>query len=367
MKKVKNIPVPNKNYFAWEYQEQTKIKHQVLQKYLGVWFVILSKYSNVNYFDCFGGCGAYTSDRINFEPGSPILASQAWQNTKKTNSGLSIFCFDTDKDTLDNLEKVYADYCPNFNKATFINNDYDESINLLLDELDKENITIAPSFFFIDPFGHSLKYSTITRIIQLPQSEVFLNFMYNSVTRYLRLENLECNYNELFGCDDWKTIKNLKGIQRENHIVDLYRIQLKKVSKFVMPYRICFPDKKRTYYYLYHLSNHKKGASTMKDCFASLNEGRIEYLGKTQDQLSVFDLQELKEEKIKKFLLDSYSMQTVSFDKIISDNIDATPFLEKEFRKVLKQMKKDGIVSVRNVTSKTDKGLKERDQVSFLR
>lgn len=366
MKKTGNIQVPNKPYFAWRYQEHTRVKHQVLQKYLGIWFVILSKYSNVNYFDCFGGCGAYTSDSINFEPGSPILACQAWENAKKTNNGLSIFCFDTDSSNLGNLKKVFADYCPNYKNVTFINNDYDAAMNSLLDELENKNMTIAPSFFFIDPFGHSLKYDTISRIISLPQSEVFLNFMYNSVTRYLKLENLECNYNELFGCDDWKTIKNFKGKQRENHIVDLFRNQLKKVSKFVMPYRICFPDKERTYYYLYHLSNHEKGVSIMKDCFASLNEGRIEYLGKIKDQMSVFDVKSIKEEDVKELLTNCYSGDTVAFEKIIEDQIDATPFLEKEFRSVLKQMKKEGVVSMRNVTSKTDKGLSGLDEITFV-
>jgi len=62
--------------------------------------------------------------------------------------------------------------------------------------------------------------------------------------------------NELFGCEDWKELKPLTGYQREQRIVDVYRTKLKEIADFVFPYRICFPDKKRTYYYLFHLSKH---------------------------------------------------------------------------------------------------------------
>ena len=37
MSKPKKIAIDGKSYFGWQYEEQTKIKHQVLGAYAKVW------------------------------------------------------------------------------------------------------------------------------------------------------------------------------------------------------------------------------------------------------------------------------------------------------------------------------------------
>ena len=57
MYKPKEYPVPGKDYFAWEYEPQTMMKHAVLGEYYRVWATKLGKYQTAHFFDCFGGCG----------------------------------------------------------------------------------------------------------------------------------------------------------------------------------------------------------------------------------------------------------------------------------------------------------------------
>ena len=59
---------------VWEYEDQTKMKHKVFADYFDKWVKIVGKYYNLNYFDCYGGCGAYKDKDKNIYYGSPILS-----------------------------------------------------------------------------------------------------------------------------------------------------------------------------------------------------------------------------------------------------------------------------------------------------
>jgi three-Cys-motif partner protein len=55
----------------WEYQEHTRVKHELLKKYLYAWVIKLGKfYRRVVFFDGFAGKGEYTDGTL----GSPVIA-----------------------------------------------------------------------------------------------------------------------------------------------------------------------------------------------------------------------------------------------------------------------------------------------------
>ena len=103
----------------------------------------------------------------------------------------------------------------------------------------------------------------------------------------------------------------------------------------------------------------------MKSVFASWNYGRVEYLGRKGDALTLFDLQEFKIGDIKTTLISKYAGKQMSFTEIIEDIIEDTLFIEKDIRTAIKEMKKEGTVKIMSVTSKTDRGLAGDDMVSF--
>ncbi|MDY0319012.1 MAG: three-Cys-motif partner protein TcmP [Candidatus Cloacimonadaceae bacterium] len=346
------ITVPGKNYFAWRYKEHTKTKHDMLQCYLEKWFIILGKYHPVNYFDCFGGCGAYTSDGIAFEPGSPILAAQAWLNKGNKANELRMICIEKKLGNLDNLKKVFADYLPNLKTPYFIQDDFDHSVNAILDDINKSDKILAPSFFFVDPFGFTLKYSTIKRIMSVEKSEVFLNFMYDSVQRHITNSKVENCMDELFGCEQWRDIRKCTSVKKEQTIIGLYRDQLKKASSFVMPFRVCYPDRKRTIYYLIHLTNNLKGASIMKSCVAETNNGLLSYLGKQKDQYTFFETSGYIEEDLNTLLLKQFSSKKMTFNEILADLIDSTQYLEKDISSAVLKLYARNLASIVRVSSK---------------
>jgi len=264
---------------TWKYEEQTKIKHLVFADYFDQWTKILGKAHRLNYFDCFGGKGAYKEEGKIFY-GSPILAAEIIKNNKINLKRITcLIIIDKDNSNLENIKKILEHKKLNI-ETEFINKDFDIAINKTLDKYPN----LAPSFFFVDPFGFKIKMSTLKRMLEIPKSEILLNFMYNGVCRNLGVKDADNILIDLFGSNEWKKLKDLESRKKEKKIVELFRTKLKTFCRFVYPYRLCFPEMNRTYYYLFHLTNHYLGCEIMKSCFAKYNRGRVEYRGKNQDQ-----------------------------------------------------------------------------------
>lgn len=366
MSKENPISVPGKNYFAYKYKEHTQMKHKMLRCYLEKWLVILGKYHSINYFDCFGGCGLYTIDNVSFDPGSPLIAAQVWQDKGNQANNLRMVCIESKLTNLKNLEKVFNDYHPSFKKTWFVHDEFDSTVNAILDNIEQSDKDLAPSFFFVDPFGFSLKYTTIKRIMNVAKSEVFLNFMYDSVQRHITNSKVENCLDELFGCKQWRDIGECSPHKKERAIIGLYRDQLKKASNYVMPFKVCYPDRNRTIYYLVHLTNNLKGASIMKSCVAETNNGQLSYLGKQKDQSTFFETSSYKEEDLRRLLIDMLSLKDMTFNKILSQLIDSTQYLEKDIRAVLNLLRKEGLVQKTAVSSVQERALKEDDILSLI-
>lgn len=346
-------------FFFWKYEEQTKIKHLIFATYFDRWIKILGKWNRLNYFDCFAGCGAYIDKNNNIYYGSPILAAEKIKKNKEhLFRKVNMICIDTNKENLENLEKIFQ-YRKLDANITSLHGDFNNAINSILNNDGKE---FNPSFFFIDPFGFKINFKTIEKIMKVTKSEVLINFMYNSVNRFL-IDNIELTLNKLFNCEDWKKYKN-KTTNREKEIVKLYRDQLKQIAEFVIYCRICFPTRDRTYYYLYHLTKHVLGCSVMKSCIAQHCKGRLEYLGSGGGQMMFDDIPELKINGIKKYILNKYHETKKEYIQLIKENIDNTSFLEGEIRKALLDLKKENKILIRRIESKKT-GLTGKDIITF--
>jgi len=63
----------------WEYREHTRVKHELLRKYLRAWAVILGKFHRkILFFDGFAGRGEYIDEMTGkiVTLGSPIICLQ---------------------------------------------------------------------------------------------------------------------------------------------------------------------------------------------------------------------------------------------------------------------------------------------------
>ncbi|MDA8214888.1 MAG: three-Cys-motif partner protein TcmP [Nitrospiraceae bacterium] len=342
------------DFFFWPYEPQTKIKHFVFKEYFNAWVTILGKWNELNYFDCFAGSGAYIeNDNIYF--GSPVLAAEVVEKHKE-NLGrkVNIVLIEQDKDNIDNIGKIFK-HKGLKTEPIIIEGSFDDEINKLLD---KTKGNLKPTFFFIDPFGFKIKFQTLQRIMAIPKSEILLNFMFTQINRFL-IDELEETLNDLFGCGDWKALRALSGIEREQGIVNLYRTRLKEFSKFAFPYRLSFADKDRTYYYLFHLTNNLKGCSIMKSAFAKFNYGNVEFSGPKHGCLTFFDDTDMKTNEIKQYLVEKYKGQTKRYEDILTEIIDSEPFLEAGIKNALKEMEGNEAKIARK-PELTDKGRKRK-------
>jgi|GEM_PF-520810 len=357
------------DFYFWDYEEQTKIKHLALNAYFKAWSIILSRSQYINYYDGFGGCGAYfdrTTGEIRY--GSPILAiSSTMENN--TNSRCNFFVSEMEEENVENLKKVITYKHLNEKNVFIEQGDFDNKINIFLDELEKKP---TPTFFLIDPYGINVKHDTLKRIMGIPQTEILFNFMYNYLNRFLSKNSSETGITELYGCNDWIKIKNLSGPMKENALVNLFRSRLKEFSKYVYQYRLSFQNQDKTYYYLFHLTNNVKGCSIMKDSFASVNFGNVEFLGPNQPnsaQLCLIDQSEQKLELIKIDIFKNYKSKTILFEHLLHENIDNTPYLERHINKALSGMEGE-FLDIKRI-GKTEsgkirtKGIKPQDIIEF--
>lgn len=352
------------DFFFWEYEPQTKIKHFVFQEYFDKWVKIVGKWNELNYLDCYAGGGAYL-ENDNVYYGSPILAAEIVEKHREhLGRKVNIVLIEEDKANIENIQKIFQ-YKDLKTEPIVIEGDFDMTVNEILDKVQDH---LKPTFFFIDPFGFKIRYETLKRIISIPKSEILLNFMFTRINQFLS-DNLETTLNELFGCEDWKQLRTLGGAKREQGIVNLYREKLKKIADFVFPYRICFPDRERTYYYLFHISKHYKGCSIMKSAFAKFNYGNIEFSGPRHGNLSFFELKDIKTNEVKSFLLQKYKDLKKKYGEILIENIDSVPFLESDIKDALKDMEGKEI-KIKRIPELTQTGRKRRgidlnDVISF--
>lgn len=358
----------------WEYSEHAKVKHLLLRKYLPAWITILGSFKKrLCYFDGFAGRGEYSDGSL----GSPILALNAmeevYNNTKVRNFEFNCFFIENDEDNYNNLKEIVenlkSDY-PSVNYIECIHSDFDTKINEILDQLEKNNKKLAPSFFFIDPFGFTgVNFNTIRRILSQPKTEIFLNFMVRDVNRFLGLSNQEGNMNILFGNEKWKQLLDFKGKERQIALRDLYIDNLidSGAAKYVWPFRISEDNRCATLYYLIYATNHFRGLDAMKTIMYNQNE-HFAYLGPdehvyqmSKNQLKFIDFDK---ENLKTYLLNTYNNVSKTYEQIKEETYMETPCICKHYRAALKELEKEGKVKITRVSSKKT-GLKGEDIVHF--
>ena len=362
MANPKKIPIKDKDYFGWHYEEQTKIKHRVLSAYAKIWISKLGKYNETMFFDCHAGCGAYidpnTSD-VTY--GSSFLVEQIAHdiNSKRMSKHYICAC-ETDRLHHDNFKKVNADVGK---KTISLKNDDFEII--LDDPRVNKYYSTHPTLFFVDPFGYTMKMSSIAKMMVNRKNEVLINFMFDFINRFLAVTDPHI-LDDFFGTKDWNNAIGMTLFEREKYLVDLFKQNLKKATnaKYVFAYRLCYADKDQTYYYLVHATNNIQGITYMKDSFASVNNGRVEYLGKHQDSVSLFDLADFKSADFIARALKPFASQTRTFDYIWSKVADTVPYTSKDLSEALTRLESKGKVKIIRQSSKRGQ-YKENDLIAF--
>ena len=291
----------------WIIENHTKIKHQLLNDYLGAWMPImysqqsrLCKEKKLVYVDGFAGPGEYWGDgkksfKVN---GSPLIAAEKankYIDEDKTRKFL-IVAIDHDKRCVENLKLLLQRVNRHNQPWQVLHSTFEQGIDKLFDYLAINNANIAPCFFFIDPFGYSgFTMETIKRILKQPRTELFINFMHYDINRFLETDHSQTDLQALFGCEEYKNAANLNSDKKMSYLIDLYckKIKEKTDEVYIIPFRMNTPGQgRRPRYFLVHVSQHIKALKEMKNSMAkvSTQSFRFEAIGiSPYRQLDLFE------------------------------------------------------------------------------
>jgi spore photoproduct lyase len=370
----------------WEYRKHTRVKHELLRKYLYAWIIKLGSFHRrILFFDGFAGRGEYYNTGEVIALGSPIIALQVANDLlehceekmrKPYFDEFICFAIEKDEDNFKNLQKVLA---REKEKIKFkdkllikpINNEFANVTNKILEEVGEN---IAPSFFFIDPFGFSgVPFETVKSILSLPRAEIFFTFMTQSINRFLALPNVEKALDELYPTSEWRQILN-RSEKRDQALKDLYIKCLHEIAgvKYTWAFSVSMDKKYHTLYYLIHATNNIDGHKIMKGIMSNQSaHGSFAYLGPNdvseRSQTRLFDIQDTGQ--LKKYLLERFRDETLTYDniqeKVCHPWYSEPPYIDKHFRQALKDLEKEHKIEVERVTSRTERGLSGNDRVSF--
>lgn len=350
-------------------KQVSRIKHIILQKYLPAWERILgSRNQRLCYFDCYAGPGVYEFGGRKVD-GSPIIAVRTAQEYLAKSGCHEMTMVLVEKDEKQRvslnaeLEKVQP-YSRGL-QVHVMAEDARDLVPKLLDQAPK----LAPSFFMVDPYGHPLTVPILNNVLERSRTEALINFMYYRINMDASNVKVQHHLDDMFGNDEWRTQAFLKesGRKREQGFLEYFMSKIN--ARYKLPFRIRFDteDKmagNRTKYYLIHASNHPKAALLMKEVMWPLGdeEGLFDFRGEKHGTLFSSSP---REEELRQALLREYIGKQVKFDQLREETWDL-PFIEKHYRSVVKRLKEEGFVEIAPVSSKTSRGLRDRDCVRFL-
>jgi len=253
-------------YWA-EYDGLQYVKHQLLRKYLGGWFPILSSWNGrVLYLDCNAGRGRHDTG----DEGSPILAIQTLRNHRSCSRILEstevrFVFFENDARNYECLRaeiRALGDL-PTKIKVKLYDDDYEQNLRQIIGNLRRSKQRLAPAFVFVDPYGFKISMELLNNLLEFSKCELFVNFMYRYIDLAMHIPPQADNLDKLFGSPNWRPLVHIQDRkEREKQTIALFSGQLQ--ADYVT-HMDMIGENQLLKYVLLHATNHPRGRELMKD------------------------------------------------------------------------------------------------------
>jgi three-Cys-motif partner protein len=329
----------------WELEPHTAAKHHILRRYLQAWVPILSqgKFPLLVFIDGFSGPGRYSKG----EEGSPIIAVKAVADQPKAISSKIDFHFiELNKSRADHLvEEIQSLNLPsNLSIKIYGQRKFQDAFPEVWNSYGGvSGRARPPTFVFIDPFGYKIPYEYVAQILKAQSCEVLINFMFEEINRFLSQEQQPENFDELFGCDDWRQGKLIKEPkERVKFLHDLYQRQLEKAgAKFVRSFAMR-NERNTLDYFLFFGTSSELGLKKMKEAMWRIDEsGTYTFSDSTDPLQTVFFTAEPDRKLLTKLLVERFSGKEPTRRDIERFVVQATPFRETHYKKILQELEKN--------------------------
>jgi len=255
---------------VWPLDPHTGAKHTILVEYLNAWLPILSRHNErIIYIDGFAGPGVYKEG----EDGSPIIALNCLLthslNICQRSTIYEFYFIEQNAERKAILEDRIKEKFPDIPENVvihIIHGAFETVTRELLDDIEREGSNLSPTFAFLDPFGYGgLPFDLIRRILAFRSCEVFINFAYDSINRFIEAQDTrEMTFDKLFETADWRCIREISDAQERNtQLTALYTAQLKTTARYVRSFEMVNGMNKVSYY-LFFATNSIDGFEKMK-------------------------------------------------------------------------------------------------------
>lgn len=344
---------------VWRLEPHTLAKHEILRRYLGAWFPIMSKWNRrLIFFDGFAGPGIYQAGEI----GSPLIAlkvlieHQLFPSFSRGTEYLFLFC-ESDKERfaslqrqLDSYQETLGSRWPGNVKIQPTSDPFDETASGILDYLESKGSRLAPTFAFIDPFGVSgLPMTLLARLVKSPKCELFINMIMNTAKRFATAGLIDRSLEELYDTDRFLDAEGLTGRDRIVCLHDLYAEQLHNVAgmKYVQSFEMVNRNG-HTSYFLFYATRAIEGLRAMKDAMWQADPGGgYRFADRLAGQDVLFIEESLDVRPLRRDLLTHFTGMEVDVSVLENYVLADTPYRETHLRRpVLMPLEKEDAITV---------------------
>jgi three-Cys-motif partner protein len=340
----------------WPIGAHTAGKHIVLKAYLDAWFAILgATRSRILFIDGFAGPGTYAEG----EDGSPLIALKTLRDhwfRPRLRAEIVFLFIEKEHDRAVHLrrqiEPLLAELGPRV-RAEVITGAFDETMTSALAQVDEQKRNLAPAFVMVDPFGVSqTPLSVIARILENPQSEVFVSFMWEFFNRFKSGDEFPPHLDKLFGCTDWREALQIPDWRaRRDFVFDLYKRQLKaNGAEHIIHFELY--DRGTLVYAIFFATKHVLGCDKMKTAIWKADpRSGFAFVGghdPMAGELFGRDLGPLKRELQEAFAGPEWHSIEALQEWIMTD---VTDYHSGQLKSALRELESDGVL-VRDPTSR---------------
>lgn len=265
----------NRNHFE-AYREQTRVKHEILEKYLRSYLHVLkTRNKNLLFIDGFAGPGEYRNGSAT-QPGSPIRALSLIASNRDLAKRVTTIFIEKDRQLFEDLDaRVKSFYFANplIREPVCLNCDFRQGMETILKPFETNGSSLAPTFLFVDPCGvNGVYFDVLAKLMNFDKCEIFLFFNIDGLRRILGLgEGRGNTLAQFFGSDNEAEellvlIKDKAPVEKEDLIIARYYDIVKRDlrANFISGFRIEKEDRKTVSHYLIHITKHELGFRIMK-------------------------------------------------------------------------------------------------------
>ena len=352
--------------FFEERSDQSEVKARIVTKYFFAWAQVImptaARYGGkIAYIDLYAGPGRYKDGATS----TPLLVLQTAIDDSRMAQMLVAYFNDSRNENTATLQEE-IDRLPGIEKLSY-------KPIVTCGEVDDEaaryfnDAKLIPSFSFIDPFGYKgLSLNIIKGVIKDWGCDCVFFFNYNRINAGIGNDFVAEHMDDLFGkerADELRArLPSLTPQLREAAILEELANEIRRLGgTYVLPFTFKNASGRRTSHKLIFVSKHFRGYSILKGIMAgessSHEEGVPSFIYSPADASMplLFSLTQPLS-KLKESLLATFAGQELNLRQIYESHSVDTPYVERNYREVLRELETEGAISARPTKGKRRAG-----------